>query len=102
MTICDHAAEEKVLPRPDCVFIGGSKGKLAEIVDWAIEANPKVVIVINTVTLEGISEILALEKKMTDYQFEMVEIQATGLERRGSYHMHQAENPVTITRISRR
>ncbi len=90
------------LPIPDCVFIGGSKGNLQKIVDWAVGVNPDVVIVINTVTLESVSEVLEIEKRLTDYNFEMVEIQATSLERRGSYHMHHAENPITITRISRR
>lgn len=97
-----NVANEGPLPIPDCVFIGGSKGNLQKIVDWAVNANPDVVIVINTVTLESITEVLEIEKRLTDYNFEMVEIQATGLERRGSYHMHHAENPITITRISRR
>ncbi len=97
-----NVADEGPLPIPDCVFIGGSKGHLRELVDWAIRLNPNVVIVINTVTLESITEVLEVERRLTDYQFEMVEIQAIGLERRGSYHMHRAENPITITRISRR
>ncbi len=97
-----NVANEGPLPIPDCVFIGGSKGNLRKIVDWAVEINPDVVIVINTVTLESVAEVLEIEKRLTDYNFEMVEIQATGLERRGSYHMHHAENPITITRISRR
>ena len=98
----EAAQEERTLPKPDSIFIGGNEGDLAEIVNWAVSLNPNVTIVINTVTLEGISEILAIEKKLTDYNFEMAEIQATGLERRGSYHMHHAENPVTITRIAHR
>ncbi|SFG74157.1 precorrin-6Y C5,15-methyltransferase (decarboxylating) subunit CbiT [Oribacterium sp. WCC10] len=97
-----NVADEGLLPIPDRVFIGGSKGNLQKIVDWAVGVNPDVVIVINTVTLESVAEVLEIERKLTDYNFEMVEIQATGLERRGSYHMHRAENPITITRISRR
>ena len=92
----------EALPVPDSVFIGGSKGHIAEIVDWAVKANPQVVIVINAITLETIAEILSIESRLTDYTFEMVEVHATSLERRGSYHMHQSENPITITRISHR
>lgn len=90
------------LPKPDCVFIGGSKGRLFEIVDWALGRNPDAIIVINTVTLETLAEVLEIEKRLTEYKFEMVEVQATGMERRGSYHMYRAENPITITRISKR
>ena len=97
-----NVSDEGPLPIPDCVFIGGSKGNLGAIVDWAISLNPDVVIVLTTVTLESSAEVLEIERRLTDYQFEMVEIQATSLERRGSYHMHRAENPITITRISRR
>ena len=97
-----NVADEGLLPIPDRVFIGGSKGNLQKIIDWAVKVNPDVVIVINTVTLESVSEVLEVERRLTDYNFEMVEIQSTGLERRGSYHMHRAENPITITRISRR
>ena len=96
--VSDHGP----LPIPDRVFIGGSKGNLQAIVDWAVAINPYVVIVINTVTLESVAEVLEIERRLTDYKFEMVEIQSTGLERKGSYHMHHAENPITITRISRR
>ncbi len=97
-----NVSNDGPLPIPDRVFIGGSKGNLQAIVDWAVNINPNVVIVINTVTLESVSEVLEIERRLTDYKFEIVEIQATGLERKGSYHMHHAENPITITRISRR
>jgi precorrin-6Y C5,15-methyltransferase (decarboxylating) len=79
-----------------------SRENLSEIVDWAIGENPHVIIVINSETLEAMSEILKIEKRLTDYQFEMVEISSTSLERRGSFHTYRAEDPVTITRISHR
>ncbi|MDY6316159.1 MAG: precorrin-6Y C5,15-methyltransferase (decarboxylating) subunit CbiT [Oribacterium sp.] len=96
--------DPKGFPTPDAVFIGGmrSRENLSEIVDWAIGENPHVIIVINSETLEAMSEILKIEKRLTDYQFEMVEISSTSLERRGSFHTYRAEDPVTITRISHR
>ena len=51
------------LPKPSCVFIGGSSGNLKEIVQTVLEKNPKVRMVVNAVTLETLEEIRHLPEQ---------------------------------------
>ena len=47
------------LPAPDAVFIGGSKGSLAAIVDAALEKNPAARICASAIALETLSAAVA-------------------------------------------
>ncbi len=84
------------LPPPDRVFVGGSGGKLPEIiqvVDKRLKVNGCVVI--NAVTLETAYKAVCL-LEAGNYRTEAVTVSISRLKRVGSSHLWQALNPVTI------
>lgn len=90
---CKEAPEAlKDFPPPDCVFIGGSGGKLREIIKLADEKNSKVNIVITAVSLETLAECSHLG------ECEITQLAVTGTRKIGSHTMLTAENPVYIIR----
>lgn len=86
----------KDLPVPTHVFIGGSSGNLKEIMDVVLSKNPEARIVINSVTLETISEVLALPDRCAVEQEEIVCINVSNARRLGRYNLMTAQNPVYI------
>lgn len=85
------------LPAPTHVFIGGSNGKLPEIVDKVRSKNPGVKIVVSAVTLETISEIERLKEKLPDLpEMEIIQVNVARSRVLGAYHLMEAENPVMI------
>lgn len=81
---------------PTHAFIGGSNGRMKEIVASLLTANPQVRIVANAITLETVGEILEC---MEDFGFEdkeLVQILAAPVEMVGRYHMPKAQNPVYV------
>ncbi len=84
------------LPVPTHAFIGGSAGKLREILALLLEKNPRIRVVINAVTLETLGE---MERCLRELPFEEVEIlQLTVAKARtlGGYHLMTGQNPVYI------
>lgn len=86
------------LPAADRVFIGGSGGELAEILDWVKKKNPAVRIVINAVSLETLSAAAEYLRKK-GIEAEIVSIQAARAKRLGDYHLMEGQNPVYIITI---
>lgn len=84
------------LPAPTHVFVGGSGGNLKEILTAALQKNPRVRIVLNTVTAETFAEALDAGKTLPVRQFDIVEISVSRASKVGPYHMMRAQNPVTI------
>ncbi len=84
------------LPAPDRVFIGGSKGNLAQILELLIKKNPKVRVVVNAITLETMAEAIEQFKKLGFEDIDIVQIFAAHGKAAGSYHMMQGQNPVFI------
>ena len=82
---------EKLSP-PDSVFIGGSAGKMAEIVSHILKLNPFAKIVITAVSLETLSECVGL------FEAEITQVAVTKTRKTGSYTMFSAENPIFIIR----
>ena len=82
------------LPAPTHVFIGGSSGKMAPILDLILEKNPAARIVANAVTLETVSELTELSRgfRVAD----IVQMQVTRPRIVGRYHLMTAQNPVYI------
>ncbi|MBQ5331921.1 MAG: precorrin-6y C5,15-methyltransferase (decarboxylating) subunit CbiE [Oscillospiraceae bacterium] len=80
------------LPAPDCVFIGGSGGHLADIVKNILEKNPYARIVMTAVTLETLHESECLGER------EIVQLTAAHTVRAGYHTMLRGENPVFIIR----
>ncbi len=86
----------KDLPAPTHVFVGGSSGNLKEIVEAVLSKNPTVTIVVNSVTLETISEVLALSDSCNVEQEEIVCVNVSNARRLGRYNLMTAQNPVYI------
>ena len=83
-------------PAPDKVFIGGSEGKLSEIISKLSERKKGIRYVVNAVSLETIDEV---KKVMKDYDAaddEMVQISVTGVRKAGDHHLMSSQNPVWI------
>ncbi len=83
------------LPVPDSVFIGGSKGKLREIVMTAVSMNPSVKLTISAVSLETLQQALAVFDEV-GFESDVTQIAVTRTKKIGSHTMLSAENPVFI------
>ncbi|MGN0371418.1 MAG: precorrin-6y C5,15-methyltransferase (decarboxylating) subunit CbiE [Enterocloster sp.] len=84
------------LEPPTHVFIGGSCGRLAEIIGWLLQVNPQVRIVANAITLETVSELLACMRDFGFEEGELLQLWAAPVEKMGSYHMPKAQNPIYV------
>lgn len=92
-----HAPEAlETLPPPDAVFIGGSSGKLKEMIAFALKQNPKVRIVVNAVTLETLSAVLNCFTAFSLPDQEAVQVAITKARPVSSFHMMAAQNPVFV------
>ncbi|WP_242839663.1 precorrin-6Y C5,15-methyltransferase (decarboxylating) subunit CbiT [Desulfofundulus thermocisternus] len=89
------------LPVPQRVFIGGSGGKLEEIINLLqIRLNPGARVVINALTLETLTRILVLLDQLP-WKKEVVQVSVTRAVSRGNYHLLHALNPVWIIAVQK-
>lgn len=94
----DAVNKIKDFPAPDAVFIGGSGGKLREILNSVFEKNKNSRIVVNAVSLETVSLCLAVFKELGINKTEVTSVNVS----RGRYvegsdiTMMIANNPITI------
>ncbi len=97
LTVVSGKAPESLsgYPAPDRVFLGGSGGKMEEILDLVTKLNPAVQIVVNVIALESLSKAMAWFQKK-GWEPEVVCMQVSCAEKRGPYHMMQAQNPIYI------
>ncbi len=84
------------LPAPDCVFIGGSGGRLAQTVRDVVKKNPKVRVVISAITVETLSEAVACCRQMRTSEREVVQISVAKAKEIGNYQMLLGQNPVFL------
>ena len=84
------------MPKPDAVFIGGSGGRLSEIVSILHSKGDGIRFVINAVSLETIEEVREVIKKYEPDDEETVMISVSDVKKLGSYHMLQGQNPIWI------
>lgn len=84
------------LPAPDAVFIGGSGGKLREILKVVFHKNPAVRVVINVITLETLHEATETFHELGKAQPEIIQMLVTRGCPVGNYTMMKAGNPVFI------
>lgn len=111
LTIIRGEAPEALegLPVPDCVFIGGSGGRLKEILfmlkEVFLNASRRCAdmrVVINAITLETLSEAvqcLGELKRDAGIQIaeeEVVQLSSARSKNTGGYHMMMGQNPVFI------
>ena len=98
MEIIEALAPEglKELPVPTHAFIGGSGGRLLEILQVLYRKNPHMRIVINAISMETIAELREVLQAFPVEEEEILQMQVNRVKQLESYHLHQAENPVWI------
>lgn len=85
------------LPVPTHVFIGGSKGRLLEIIEKVLAKNPEARIVVNAVTLETLGKLSEMAERFPACgDMEVTEVMIAKSSLRGRYHFMKGENPVYI------
>lgn len=84
------------LPEPDCVFIGGSSGSMAEIFQAALKKNPAVRICLTAVSLESLTDGLSCMKRFGLVRTDVTQVTAAQAKELGRYHMMMGQNPVWI------
>lgn len=84
------------LPAPDAVFIGGSSGRLREIIVMALDKNPAVRIVIAAITLETLSAALDVIRFYGFQDTDLIQVSVSRSHSVVHYHMMRAENPVYL------
>lgn len=89
------------LPAPDKVFVGGSGGKLHEILDVVYGKNCSAQVVLNCITLESLGECVEYYKRKKEYQVEFVHIAVGKSKKVGSYNMMMGQNPIYIITAKR-
>ncbi len=95
--IAGEASEQiQKMPAPDCVFIGGSGGKLCEMLDTIYGKNYNCRVVINAITIETLLEVVEYYKAKMDYDLEIVNVFAARGKKIGAYNLMMAQNPVYV------
>ena len=84
------------LPAPDRVFLGGTSGRLNEILNVIFEKNRTTRIVLAAVTLETLSAAVEEFHRRDLVQVEMSQIAVTRARPAGRYHLMDANNPVWL------
>lgn len=83
------------LPAPDAVFIGGSDGALAGIVDAALQKNPAVRLCVSAIALETLSDALEI-LSARGLETEAAQISVSRARPGGKLHLLLANNPVFL------
>lgn len=89
------------LPAPTHAFIGGSGGKLEEIMEALWKKNPEVRVVITAIALETLAEIVSLVKKYQFRQQEIVQVAVSRTKKAGTYQMMTGQNPVYVVTLQK-
>lgn len=84
------------LPSATHAFIGGSSGRLKEILDTLRQINPQMRVVINAVSIETICELKEILGRYKTEEEELVQLQVSRMKKAGEYHLMSGENPVWI------
>lgn len=102
MQIVEGSAPETFaeLETPTHAFIGGSGGKLFDILRKLQNKNPQMRVVLNAISLETLAELEQIPGQFFVSDFQLVQIQVNRYEKLGRYYMPKAENPITICSFS--
>ncbi len=103
LQIAAGAAPEacRELPAPTHAFLGGSGGRLRELVALLLEKNPRVRIVASAVTLETAAELTAIGKEFAFTTFDVLCLTAARSRAAGAYHLMTGQNPVYLFTFQR-
>jgi precorrin-6Y C5,15-methyltransferase (decarboxylating) len=92
----EASATLPALPAPDGVFIGGTSGNMAVILDQVYAKNPACRIVINVIALETLAEVVTYYKQKAAYTLDVVQIFAAENKKLGRYNLMMAQNPIYV------
>lgn len=84
------------LPKPDCAFLGGSGGKMQEILTCLLEKNPSVRVVISAIAVETLGEAAKELETLGFLNMEIVQLHTAWAKKAGPYHMMMGQNPVYL------
>ena len=84
------------LPVPDCVFIGGSGGRLPGIIDAVHKKGSGIRYVINAVSAETMAQIAETVHQYGLTDVRAVQLGVSELYQAGTHHLLKAQNPVFI------
>lgn len=87
------------LPLPTHAFIGGSSGKIEQILAALFQKNPACRVVMNIIALNSLSKILQFLEKNPEYQSEIVQLQCSVSKNVGAYQLMLGQNPIYIITI---
>ena len=96
VTVVEGDAPEALhdLPAPTHVFIGGSGGRLREMIDVCLSKSPNARIVVTAVSLETVQEMAGLLQEERWKETDVIQIQTACSRKLGDYHMMMGQNPV--------
>ena len=83
------------LPAPDAVFIGGTRGSMAEVVRTVLEKNPRARICISAIALESLSAAIAT-LTAEGLRAEVSQIGVSRTKEAGKLHLLMANNPIFL------
>lgn len=83
------------LPAPDAVFIGGTKGSMAEVVDAALAKNPNARLCISAIALETLSAAIAA-LAAHGQTAEVTQLAVNRTRPAGKLHLLMANNPIFL------
>ena len=97
LTVIEGRAPEALndLPAPDAVFLGGTKGALAPIVDAALARNSKARLCIGAIALETLSAAIETLKER-GIEAEITQLAVSRTRPAGSLHLLTANNPIFL------
>ena len=84
------------LPAPTHVFIGGSSGKMEEVIELCLKKNPRTRFVVNLITPESLAAVLEAAKTLPVTEPDLVTLTAARSKKVGSSHLMMGQNPVWI------
>ena len=85
----------EALPKPDCVFVGGSGGQLAEILETIVHRNPQARICVSAIAIETLATATEVMTRL-GLAWEITQISVSRSRAVGSLHMMAAQNPVYL------
>ena len=83
------------LPTPDAVFVGGSGGRMGEILTAVQRANPEARICVSVITLESVQAALDSLRKL-GYETDVRQVAVSRGRKAGGLTMMQGQNPVFL------
>jgi precorrin-6Y C5,15-methyltransferase (decarboxylating) len=89
------------LPDPDAVFVGGSKGSMADIIAVALaRLKPGGRLVVNAITMENVGETYKCLRER-DLQPEVILLNVSRAEPLARYMRYEAQNPIHIFAVNK-